>query len=59
VSGGIFIVFSAAPTIWQPLSNVEYAFKNIAEAISILRKSRNSKLALDEASNFVRSVIQN
>ena len=53
--GAIYIVASAIPDIRQPLSSLDFAFKTIAKAIQLLKKSKSSKLAHEEASNLVRS----
>jgi hypothetical protein len=53
--GALYIVFSAVPNLLQPLSKLDFAFKKIAEAIKLLKKSKSSTLALEEASNYVKN----
>jgi hypothetical protein len=51
----LYLLVIGVHTLLQPLSREDYAFKKIAEAINLLRKSKMSKLALEEASNCVRA----
>lgn len=56
--GGIYIVLGAIPTIYQPLSHEDLAFKRIAKATELIRKCKGSILALTEASKYVRSAYE-
>ena len=51
--GGVYIIFEAIPTLYQPLKEEFYAFKKIALAIEMLEKS-NEPIAYEEAYRCVK-----
>ena len=56
--GGMYIAFSAIPTLFQPLCHEDFAFKKIAKAIELLKKSKSSTLVFEEASHYIRSAYE-
>jgi hypothetical protein len=55
--GGIYIVFDAIPSIYQPLKLESHAFKEIAQSIEILEKS-NETIAYKEACRHLKKAIR-
>lgn len=55
--GGMYVVFGAIPTLYQPLKQEFYAFQKIARAIELLEKS-NEPIAYEEAYRCVNKAFK-
>jgi len=54
VFGGLYIFLIALPSLYQPLTKEDYAFREIAKAITILEEL-DSPMAYEEASHRIQS----